>query len=132
MDIDLRGRARTDLLGHSILLIEDDFHQARDTRQALQHSGARVFGPVKDPDAAIRLINDRQFSCAIVDINLGAGASFDIATSLQEKGVPFLFMTGLDPASIPARLGDAPVIRKPVEFRALLKAAAQISSNRWR
>lgn len=132
MDTDLRGRARSDLLGHSILLIEDDFHQARDARQALQHSGARVVGPVKDPHTALRLINERQFSCAVVDINLGEGASFDIATSLQEKGVPFLFMTALDPATIPSELGNAPVIRKPVEFRALLKVAAHISANRWR
>jgi DNA-binding NtrC family response regulator len=125
------GRARTDLLGHSILLVEDDFLQARDTQQALQHAGARVIGPFGDSLSALRSVENRKPSCAILDIRLNDGVHFSVASKLKERGIPFVFVTGVEPALIPDDLSTAPVLQKPVDFRSLLKLTAQLSAKRW-
>src|SRR5262245_41326550 len=111
------GRARTDLLGREILLIEDDFYQARDTQQALQHAGAKVIGPFADSTSALRSIAGREPSCAILDIRLTDGLHFGVANALKDKGVPFIFMTGLDTSVIPEEHGEVPVFQKPVDYR---------------
>src|ERR1700761_5277242 len=91
----LGGRARMDLLGHTVMLVEDDFCQARDTQQALQHAGAKVLGPFADSESALKSMAALGPSCAIVDIRLTDGICFTIASSLRDKGVPVMFLTGL-------------------------------------
>ena len=125
----LGGRARMDLLGHAILLVEDDFSQARDTQQALQHAGAKVIGPFADSDSALQSIAARDISCAIVDIRLRDGMGFGIASALHAKGVPFMFITGLNVNVIPAAHADIPVMQKPVDYRSLMSLAARISNK---
>jgi DNA-binding response OmpR family regulator len=126
----LGGRARMDLLGHTVLLVEDDFCQARDTQQALQHAGAKVIGPFSDSQSAMRSVAARDPSCAILDIRLSDGVGFGIASALMDKGVPIMFLTGLDPGMIPNELAAVPVLQKPVDYRSVLSLAAQISSKR--
>lgn len=118
-----------DLLGHAVLLVEDDFCQARDTQQALQHAGAQVIGPFADTDSALRSIAARDIDCAILDIRLRDGAGFRIASALIEKGVPFMFLTGLNINVIPQAHADIPVMQKPVDYRTLMSLAARISSK---
>ncbi len=118
------------MLGHTVLLVEDDFCQARDTQQALEHAGARVIGPFGDSKSALISISVRNPTCAIVDIRLRDGVGFGVASALIEKGVPTLFLTGLDLGLIPEALGGVPVLRKPVDYRSMLSLAAQIASKR--
>ncbi len=125
----LGGRARMDLLGHDILLVEDDFCQARDTQQALQHAGAKVIGPFADSESAMNSIAAREISCAILDIRLSDGIRFGIASALMKRGVPLMFLTGLDPSVIPQELAAVPVMQKPVDYRSLMSLAARISGR---
>jgi CheY-like chemotaxis protein len=127
----LGGRARMDLLGHTVLLVEDDFCQARDAQQALQHAGAKVVGPFADSESALLSIAVRDPSCAIVDIRLSDGGAFGVAAALVAKGVPTMFLTGPDLSAIPKELAGVPVLQKPVDYRLLISLAAQISSKRW-
>jgi DNA-binding NtrC family response regulator len=127
----LGGRARMDLVGHAVLLVEDDFYQARDTQQALQHAGAKVIGPFADSESALRSIADRDPSCAIVDVRLSDGIRFGVATALIDKGVPMMFLTGLDPSVIPEKFAGVPVVQKPADYRSLLSLAARITGKRW-
>ncbi len=126
----LGGRSRMDLLGHAVLLVEDDFCQARDTQQALQHAGAKVIGPYADSESALLSIAAREISCAILDIRLSDGIRFGIASALVKKGVPLMFLTGLDPSLIPQELTEVPVMQKPVDYRSLMSLAARISTKR--
>jgi DNA-binding response OmpR family regulator len=127
----LGGRARMDLLGHTVLLVEDDFCQARDIRQALQHAGAKVLGPFADSDSVLRSVVTRDPSCAILDIRLGDGVRFGIAAELMDKGVPVMFLSDLDLSVIPKELAHLPVLQKPVDYRSMLSLAAKISCKRW-
>ncbi len=124
-------RARTDLLGRTIHLVEDDFCQARDAQQALLHAGASVIGPFGDSVTALRCIASREPSCAILDIRLNDGVRFGVAAALKDKGIPFVFVTGLEATDIPEDLASVPVLQKPVDFRTLLKVTSQIAGSRW-
>lgn len=126
----LPGRARTDLLGQAILLLEDDFCQARDTQQALQHAGAKVIGPFADAESALRSIAAKDPSFAILDIRLCDGVHFSVAAALKDKGIPFMFLAAIDPKGIPENLAAIPVMQKPVDLRSMLTMAAQLSGDR--
>src|ERR1700712_981828 len=71
-----------------------------------------------------RILTESGYSpqCAVVDINLGEGASFAGASALQNKGVPFVFVTGYDDLVIPAAFSNVPRLRKPVELRQVVRA----------
>ncbi len=62
-------------------------------------------------------------SIAILDINLGRDTSVPVAEELSRLGIPFVFATGYDDRSIvPEGFADVPVVRKPYDSVALLKA----------
>jgi two-component SAPR family response regulator len=68
----------------------------------------------------LRLLEARRPDCAIIDINLGSGPSYDVAASLRASQVPFLFVTGYDAGAIPPEFSDIERLEKPVnEFRML-------------
>lgn len=127
----LPGRARTDLVGRAVLLVEDDFYEARDTQQALQHAGASVIGPFGDSESALRSIASGNPNCAILDIFLRDGTRFNVAEALLDKGVPIIFVTGVDSSVIPKAFSEAPVLQKPVDFHSLLRLTARLSDKRW-
>ena len=106
-----------DLSGHRILVVEDDYYLATDTARALQGVGAEVIGPCPTEAAAREALKNDAPAAALVDINLGTGPSFTLATLLRERGVPFVFITGYDEGVIPPDFADVERLQKPVELR---------------
>lgn len=122
--LDMAGEA--DLNGCRVLVIEDDYYLASDTARALRKAGAEVLGPVGDEEQALALITEQHVTCALVDINLGDGLLFGVADALKMRGVSFTFVTGYDDVMIPERFGDVPRMRKPTDFRDVVRAAARM------
>jgi DNA-binding response OmpR family regulator len=114
------------LAGRSVLVIEDDFYLAEDARHILENAGACVLGPVSNLEDALTLLAQSQPDCALVDINLGAGPSFESASALRLRKVPLIFLTGYDASTIPAEFADAPRLEKPMDARRLLSALAEL------
>lgn len=86
--------------GKRILVVEDDFFLADDLRRRLQEHGATVIGPVASVNAALDLIETRRVDAAILDVELDAETAFPIALVLEQRGVPFVFVTGAPPEAI--------------------------------
>ena len=122
--LDMAGEA--DLSGCEVLVVEDDFFLANDTERALKRAGAAVLGPVGQAERALALLESHEPNCALVDINLGHGVQFRVAEALQDRGVPFVFVTGYDNVMIPARFESVERIRKPTDFRQIVRAAARL------
>ncbi len=108
------------LEGLRVLVIEDDYYIATDEQQALQGAGAVVIGPCAQASDAMAY--DGPVDCAVVDINLGRGPSFEAAATLRRRGVPFLFTTGYDAGAIPREFADVPRLEKPIREADLVAA----------
>lgn len=106
----------TMLTGRRVLLVEDEFFIADDIVFQLEAGGAEVVGPAASVDAAIGLIErTERIDGAILDVNLQGVMSWPVADALLGRGVPFLFATGYDKASIPARYAGIVRCEKPVD-----------------
>jgi DNA-binding response OmpR family regulator len=77
-----------------ILVVEDQLLLAMDLVMSLEREGFEPLGPATNLDAAMRLLADGTPEAAILDINLGSGAtSAPIAAELEKRNVPFAFLT---------------------------------------
>lgn len=107
-----------------ILMVDDEFLVLWALRDELERFGFQSLHTASDVDASLSLLEDREFSFALLDVNLGDQKSFAIAEVLEEKGIPFAFVTGYGRAGLDGRFEDVPVIQKPAGARAL-KAVVQ-------
>lgn len=108
-----------------ILIIEDDFYQAQDTRDYLMDAGAQIAacrGTIPDLD---ELLAERRVEIAMLDINLGHTQSFDLARALRDRAIPFVFLTGYDAEIVPPDLGEAPLITKPADPATVINALSK-------
>ena len=53
--------------------------------------------------------------CALIDVHLGNGTSFELLAALRALGVPFVVTSGYDAATLPADLAQAPYLSKPLQ-----------------
>ena len=109
-----------------ILVLEDDYYLATDLQVALERQGARVIGPFADvADAAQALAADPP-DCALVDLNLGRGISFELPHELARRSIPFAFVTGYDRSSIPDEFAATVRVEKPVAAQKVAQIAERL------
>ena len=120
------SKASGPLAGYRILLVEDSYPQAMDTSEWLTEAGAEIVGPVPDADKAEILLAASSVDAAVLDINLGMGADYEIAANLRDRGVPFILATGYDKSAIDTRFHDAPHLSKPLSQEKLLRALSNL------
>ena len=122
----------TDLTGRSVIVVEDLFYLAMEVQAVLKKAGATVIGPFSTSAAALQSLAKATPHFGVLDVNLGEGASFDVARALRNRSIPFLLFTGYDASGIPAEFADVPRLEKPVNARRLLDAicAADTSTAR--
>jgi CheY-like chemotaxis protein len=113
---------RRPLEGRQILVVEDQYLLARDVCEWLESAGAEIVGPAPDSKKACELLDKRTVDSAVVDINLGRGPSYEVASRLYERDVPFVFATGYDQAAIPEEFQSAPRLEKPFKGPDLVQA----------
>jgi ActR/RegA family two-component response regulator len=117
---------RSQLAGISVLTVDDDYYQATDAARTFAKVGATVIGPCGQVDQALALIESTAIDCAVVDLNLGAGASFDVPRFLKSRGIPLLVVTGYDETMLPPDLKGTPWLEKPVQPSEMTRALAQV------
>jgi len=73
-----------------------------------------VVGPAPRVKEAMELIESAPLDAALLDINLNGEMTWDVADILHDRGIPFVFSTGYDGATVlPERFAHQKVIRKP-------------------
>lgn len=110
--------------GWRVLVVEDEFYLADDFRKWLENAGAVVAGPTGNVAEAAVILGSEKPDAAVVDINLGYGPTFELASKLRAEGVPFIFATGYDEASIPAQHVNTPRLEKPFGPEQLVRAVS--------
>jgi light-regulated signal transduction histidine kinase (bacteriophytochrome)/CheY-like chemotaxis protein len=115
-------------LPHDVLLVEDNMIIALDTEEQILRLGVAEVRTACSVGDALRAIDERAPDFALLDVNLGAETSFEIAEFLHQRGIRFAFATGYgEQVAFPASFADAPRLRKPYaaeNLRAVLTAPA--------
>jgi two-component SAPR family response regulator len=109
-----------------ILIVEDEYYLAKDLMLTLKDAGGRILGPFPRKEPAMAALEIDAPDCAIIDVNLGGEANFELADALQARNIPFLFFTGYDREMIPARFAAVPRLEKPVDSLRLVQATTAI------
>lgn len=107
------------LQGKRVLLAEDEAILAMSVEDMLTQLGCTVVGPALSASEAEALAERELLDGAVLDINMGDGATFGTAHILKAKCVPICFATGYGPAGLPAEYCDVPVLQKPYTELAL-------------
>ena len=106
-----------------VLIVEDDYLTAVGLSHAIADNGFTVVGPVDTADRAVRLIVQEPPDGALLDVRLRKGSAVDVAKALQERGVPFVVMSGYSRDTLPAELKKAPFVAKPMSEAELVDTA---------
>ncbi len=116
-----------------ILLVEDEALIALETRDMLENAGYKVVAYTDRLDGALAAAASEVLDGAVLDVNLAGVAVWPVAEVLRQRGVPFIFLTGLFSGSdLPASCAKAPLLSKPVMPSALIDTlAAEFEKHRF-
>ena len=101
-------------LAGAALLVEDNIIIALEAEDMLLELGAKRVMVAKNVAEALQMLENEIPNFALLDINLGTGMSWLVASRLRELGVPYVFATGYgDSIDLPLEHRQVPVIAKP-------------------
>jgi DNA-binding response OmpR family regulator len=116
----------TELNGRRILVVEDDYLVASLIQDVLEAAGCVVSGPIPRLPQAVGVAEADTCDAAVLDVNLGGNQVFPVAEVLSRRQIPFVFVTGYGPATLPDEHHDRPMIRKPFRIDELLSVVADL------
>ena len=99
--------------GHHILVIEDEFVIALEIASALEDAGFSDVEQVDNEAEALHRITTEKWDGVVADANLNGRGIDRVAVALCQRSIPFIIVTGYARGTLPASIGDAPVIEKP-------------------
>jgi two-component SAPR family response regulator len=100
--------------GHA-LIVEDNVIIALEVETVLQDLGVASCFIAGTVETALHVLDARQVGFAIVDVDLGSETSEEVALALQERGLPFLFVTGYgESAPMAHNFPGVPTLMKPI------------------
>ena len=103
-----------------VLLVEDNMIIALDTEDTIRQLGIPSVRTVGGVAEALREIEERAPDFALLDVDLGAETSFEIAAFLAKRNIRFAFATGYgEEVAFPASFMEAPRLRKPYALETL-------------
>src|SRR3954462_1723123 len=106
----------------TVLVVEDEFLIADEISFAFARLGIKTVGPAKTVRRARDLIEgDGHLDGAVLDINLRGELVFPLVDLLRERGVPVIFATGYDQASIPKEYRNIPRHEKPLNYEKIVQ-----------
>ena len=111
-----------DLEGLCVLVVEDEFLLAMELEALLEQRGCRVLGPVATIDRALAVLDNHRPAAAVLDVNLKGTRATPIAAALQDRGVPFVLVTGYGDGQLnEPELKGQPRLEKPLNRQKLLR-----------
>lgn len=105
--------------GRDVLVIEDEEMIASVIEEMLLDLGCRqvwIAGSAKD---ARTVLAQHRPHAVILDVNLGGDSGFELAQSLTDAKIPFVFATGYGRHGLPEQWAACPIIQKPFKFEML-------------
>jgi CheY-like chemotaxis protein len=105
--------------GRDVLVVEDEEMIASVIEEMLLDLGCHqvwVAGNAKDAQAV--LVQHRPHA-VILDVNLGGDSGFQLAQTLTDTKIPFIFATGYGRHGLPEQWATRPIMQKPFKMETL-------------
>jgi CheY-like chemotaxis protein len=105
--------------GRDVLVIEDEAMIASVIQEMLLDLGCRqvwIAGSSKDARAVLA---QHRPHVAILDVNLGGDSGFQLAQTLIDAKIPFVFATGYGRHGLPEQWATRPIMQKPFKLETL-------------
>jgi len=112
--------------GRKVLIVEDEVIVAWLLEDMLADLGCAVVGPAASVKQALAMIDAAPVEVAVLDVNLNGEMSYPVADALTARGVPFVFVTGYDKATMLDGYRALPVLQKPFHRSELTDTLAQL------
>jgi CheY-like chemotaxis protein len=109
-----------------ILVVEDGPLVAFAVATSLADAGCIVIGPAGTVAEAKRLIGEAQIDGALLDAKLAGDAVDEVAAILNQRNVPFAFVTGCAREDLPAAFRAAPMLVKPFGEKDLIATVSRL------
>ena len=81
-----------------------------------------------DTKGATDAARTEQVDVAVLDLAIEDGSTFPVAAILHERGIPFIFMTGLNISKAREKFGGTRVLEKPFGAQALEDALRSLQT----
>lgn len=89
------------IFGKRVMVVEDEMIIALDIEHALHEAGCILVGTFSRVAKALEGMKDMTIDAALLDVNVANEKVFPVAYALEERGVPFLFLTGYGELALP-------------------------------
>jgi len=115
------------LHGRRILVVEDEILIALTAQDMLTDAGAaEIVIATRVGEATSHLSASAAFDGAVIDLNLGGGFDFSLASIALDCGIPFVLATGYGRAVVlPAALANIQIVTKPYTADTLVAALCE-------
>ena len=113
-----------------VLLVEDEPLVSMLIADMLDELGYEVIKAGPDVEAASDAARTESIQMAVLDLAIEDGSTFPVAAILRERGVPFIFITGLDISRAREKFGATVVLEKPFGAAALDTALGMAERKR--
>lgn len=114
-----------ELAGKRVLVVEDELLVALLMEDMLAEAGCIVVGPFARVGAALAAARVEAVDVALLDVNVAGEKVFPVANALEERGVPFIFVTGYAQAALPKDRPNWEAWTKPFFAEQLAQRLAQ-------
>lgn len=111
-----------------VLVIEDEMMVAMGLEMALADAGYEVIGPFGRLDQALDAARNGHMDMALLDVNVRGEEVFPVAEVLSARGIPFAFLTGYGPESLPVGLAHQRILSKPFRADTLVATVRAMST----
>ena len=96
-----------------VLVIEDEPLITMEIESVIDSLGHQIVGPFAHINEASAAAKKTDFDCAILDVNIRGGNTYEIADLLIERSCPFVIASGYSDWSIPDHLLVRKRLTKP-------------------
>lgn len=117
------------LANRSFLVIEDEPLIALSLTESLRGAGARIVQTAATVEKAHEFIERTRFDGVLLDANLHSRPVDEIAATLTQRQVPFVFVTGYGKQGLPTAFQHIPVLPKPHTEEQLLSVVAGMGAK---
>ena len=114
--------SRNPLAGRRIMVVEDELLISMLIEDVLNDEGCTIVGPFTNIEDAVVAARAEICDAALLDVNLRGVKVYPVAEILEQRGIPFVLLSGYGNDAIPAERTGWRACSKPFNTEELLHA----------